>query len=96
MLGQLLSSLDDPAVALGLVAALDDPVLRRSLTAAAESAETPAAELIAASVRRFIDTASDDQWTQLIGIMSRAEDPGLAALHAILRTSFPPVLEPVR
>ncbi|WP_281004751.1 hypothetical protein [Mesorhizobium hawassense] len=36
-----------------------------------------------------MDTASDDLWTQLIGIMNRAQDPGLAAMRAILDKALP-------
>jgi hypothetical protein len=51
------------------------------------------AQLVASAVRSFLDTASDDLWTQLIGIMNRAEDPGLAAMRAILTKAFPPLRE---
>jgi hypothetical protein len=44
-------------------------------------------------VRSFVETASDDLWTQLVGIMNRAEDPGLAAMRAILVKAFPPAKE---
>jgi hypothetical protein len=91
MLGRLISSLDDPAVADGLVAALGDPPLLGRLTAAAQAAGQPEAALVASAVRNFVDTASDDLWTQLIGIMNRAEDPGLAAMRAILTKAFPPL-----
>ena len=50
-------------------------------------------QLVASAVRSFLDTASDDLWTQLIGIMNRAEDPGLAAMRAILTKAFPPLSE---
>jgi hypothetical protein len=89
MLGRLIQSLDDPKVALGLVAALDDPpLLERLSRRAAASGQTETA-MVASAVRSFVDTASDDLWTQLIGIMGRAEDPGLAAMHAILLKAFP-------
>lgn len=93
MLGRLISSLDDPKVAASLVAAMDDPGLLGRLTAAAKAAGQPEATLVASAARSFIDTASDDHWTQLVGIMNRAEDPGLAALRAILTKAFPPTGE---
>ncbi len=89
MLGNLIASLDDPKVAIALVAAFDDPGLSARLTdAAGRSGRTPA-EIVGSTVRHFVDTASDDLWTQLIGIMNRAEDPGMAALHAILHKALP-------
>lgn len=89
MLGRLIDSLDDPKVALGLVEALGDPALSERLTAAAQAANRPAAEIMSSTVRGFLDTASDDHYVQLVGIMSRAEDPGLAALRAILVSALP-------
>ena len=89
MLGRLIDSLDDPTVASALLLALDDPTLRARLDAAAEAAGEPPADVLASAVRGFIETASDDLWTQLIGVMSRSDDPGLAAVRAILGKVLP-------
>lgn len=89
MFGQWIDTLDDPVVALSLLAALDDPSLVRRLVAAADAAGRAPAEVVASTVRGFLDTASDDHWLQLVGIMSRAEDPSLAAVRAILKTALP-------
>jgi hypothetical protein len=93
MLGRLIASLDDPTVAMGLVEACDQPALRLRLTAAARRAGREPAEIVGSTVRRFMETASDDHWTQLIGIMNRADDPALAALRAILEKALPPTTE---
>jgi hypothetical protein len=90
MLGHLISSLEDPAVARGLLSTLDDSRLLDRLSTAARSTGQSQSEIVASAVRGFVETASDDLWTQLIGIMSRAEDPGLAAVRAILLKAFPP------
>ncbi len=89
MFGALIDSLDDPVVAAGLIQALDAPALGARLFMAAGEAQVESAEFIATTVRDFLETASDDHWVQLIGIMNRAEDPGLAALRAILMKSLP-------
>ena len=89
MLGALIASLDDPVVASGLVAALDDPSLAARVAAAAAASGRAPAEIVAATVRSFLDTASDDHWVQLVGIMNRAADPGLATLRAILSKALP-------
>ena len=47
------------------------------------------AELLAGAVRDFLDTADDEVWTQLVGIMTRAEDPGIAALRAVVARALP-------
>jgi hypothetical protein len=84
MLGDLIAALDDPKVVMSLLAAFDDPDLLVRLTAIAEVSGRSPAEIVASAVREFVDTASDDLWMQLIGLMNSAEDPGLAALKAIL------------
>ncbi|TPN51515.1 hypothetical protein [Mesorhizobium sp. B1-1-7] len=89
MLGNLIASLEDPRVAMGLVEAFDEPVLLTRLAAAAEASGRLPAEIVGSAVRNFLDTASDDHWTQLIGLMNRAKDPGLAAMRAILEKSLP-------
>lgn len=89
MLGKLIDSLDDPVVAMNLVAALTDPELEARLANAAEAEGRPTADVVATIVRNFLNAASDDHWVQLIGIMNRAKDPCLAALRAILASELP-------
>ncbi len=91
MLGTLIASLDDPAVVTRLVALLDEPDLTARLEAAAGSLGRAPAEVTASLVRTFVETASDDVWLQLIGIMNRADDPTLAAIRAILTKALPDV-----
>jgi hypothetical protein len=93
MLGKLMDSLDDPKVALGLIAAMNEPLLHARLAAAADTARRPPADVVASTVRGFLDCASDDDWVQLVGIMNRADDPGLAALRAILEKTLPSIGE---
>jgi hypothetical protein len=38
--------------------------------------------------------ATDDRWAQFVSIMSRAGDPGLAAIRAILDKCLPQMAEP--
>jgi hypothetical protein len=89
MLGALIDSLDNPNVAAKLVAALDDAAISERLAIAAQSMDCPQCDVLAARLRGFVETASDDLWVQLIGIMNRAEDPGLAAVRAILGKVLP-------
>ena len=89
MLGKLIDTLDDPNVAGRLVAALDSPSLLDRLMAAAQAADQTPADYLASSVRNFLEIASDDHWVQLVGIMSRADDPGLAVVRAILDKVVP-------
>ncbi len=91
MLGTLIASLDDPAVVARMIALLDEPDLAARLETAAGSLGRAPAEVTAALVRNFVETASDDVWLQLIGIMNRADDPTLAAVRAILTKALPDV-----
>ncbi|MBC7135165.1 MAG: hypothetical protein H5U25_05945, partial [Oceanibaculum nanhaiense] len=45
--------------------------------------------------RGFMDHADDDRWLQIVGIMGRSDEPGLAALEAILRQGLEPSTSPV-
>ena len=89
MLGKLIDDLDDPNVVLDLVAALEAPDLLTRIGRAAEAEGGTPPAYLAASVRAFVDEASDDIWLQLVGIMNRAEDPSLAAMRAILEAVLP-------
>ena len=89
MLGKLIDDLDDPNVVLDLVAALDAPDLLARIGRAADAEGLTPSAYLAASVRTFVDEASDDTWLQLVGIMNRAEDPSLAAMRAILEAVLP-------
>ncbi|TPO11849.1 hypothetical protein FJ980_04995 [Mesorhizobium sp. B1-1-5] len=91
MLGDIIASLEDPKSAMAVVAAFDEPALAALLTAAADASGRSPADIVGSAVRNFVDTASDDLWTQLIGIMNRAQDPGLAAMRAILEKTLPDV-----
>lgn len=93
MLGRLIDSLDEPEVALRVVAALEQPSLSERLAAAATAAGRPVPDVVASTVRGFLETASDDCWLQLVGIMNRAPDPGLAAVRAILHKALPMATE---
>lgn len=89
MLGRLIASLDEPQVAEDLLLALDAPALQGRIVTASAAQGRASSEMMAALVRGFLDTASDDEWLQLVGIMGRAADPGLAAMRAILERALP-------
>ncbi len=93
MLGALIASLDDPKAAMALVAAFDEPALLARLAAAADASGRTPADVVGSTVRNFVETASDDLWTQLIGVINRAGDPALAALRAILSQALPEARE---
>ena len=85
MFGALIASLDNPQTMTALVGALGMEGLDERLekAAAAEAMDPP--DYLATVIRSFMEMASDDDFVQLVGIMNRAEDPGLAAVRSILR-----------
>ena len=89
MLGRLIASLDEPETVARLLAHLDAPTLQDRILQKARLADRPPADFVAGTVRGFLDTASDEDWLQLVGIMGRAADPGLAAMRAILEHALP-------
>ncbi|MBB3407105.1 hypothetical protein FHT87_001005 [Rhizobium sp. BK316] len=85
MFGALIASLDNPEVMTALIGMLGMEGLDERLekAAAAEAMNPP--DYLATVVRSFLEMASDDDFVQLVGVMNRAEDPGLAAVRSILR-----------
>jgi len=84
MLGDLIANLDRPGVAAAVLETLDPPLAAQIEKRAAAEAMTPA-DFVTGVVRDFVERADDDLWFQLLTVMRKAEDPGLAAIHAILR-----------
>jgi hypothetical protein len=84
MLGDLINSLDRPDVAASVLATLD-PTVAASIAERAAASALPPPDFMARAVRDFVERADDDRWFQLLTIMRKAEDPGLAAVHAILQ-----------
>jgi hypothetical protein len=88
MIGRLLDAIDDPGAAAALLRAVETPELSARLTHVSQEAGVLPEDLLAGILRAFLDGASDDQWVQLVGIMGRAQDPGLAALRSIVATAL--------
>jgi hypothetical protein len=77
LLGDVIARFEDEAFVNETLLALDDLALTaRVLTGAAEN-KVSAGEFAAQSVGQFVNGASDEEWLTLIGLMSRAENPGL-------------------
>jgi hypothetical protein len=83
MLGDLIANLNRPDVAAAVLTTLD-PVVVARIERRAAAAATAVADFAAAAVRDFMECADDELWLQLLTIMHKAENPGLAAIQAIL------------
>lgn len=95
MFGDLIAHLHRPEVAAAALDSLPDPDLVSRVEAAAEAAGLETPDFVAALVRGFMDHADDDRWLQMVGVMGRSEEPGLAALEAILRQGVESPSSPV-
>ena len=83
MLGDLIANLDRPDVAAAVLTTLD-PIVATRIERRAAAAAMGVADFAAGAVRDFVERADDERWLQLLTIMRKAENPGLAAIQAIL------------
>ena len=84
MLGDLIANLDRPGVAAAVLTTLDPSVTAQIEKLAAVEMMTPAS-FVTGAIREFMEQADDDLWFQLLTVMRKAENPGLAAVHTILQ-----------
>ncbi|MCB1494358.1 MAG: hypothetical protein KDJ86_01115 [Bauldia sp.] len=80
LLGDLIARFDDEAVASETLLRLGDLRLVAAMRAGAEETGLTLGAYARVIIRHYADTAPDDEWTQLMGLLSRAEDPGAACL----------------
>jgi hypothetical protein len=88
LLGDLINAFDDEAVAAETILRIGDLALIAAMREQADAIGLDLGAFAAATVRRYADEASDEEWTTLIGQMGRAADPGAVCLkrafaHAI-------------
>ncbi len=87
LLGDLLARFNDPIVAEQALASLDDLSLVTAVTVKADAAGLSTGDYAAECVGHYADTATDEEWTTLIGQMGRSVDPGSVLLKRALAAS---------
>lgn len=87
LLGDLLARFRDPLVAEQALAGLDDLTLVANLMVRADAAELSLGDYAAECVEDYANTASDEEWTTLIGLLARTDDPGQVLLKRALAAS---------
>ena len=80
LLGDLLASFEDDAVAAEAALRLGDLTTLNRMRQYAEESGTSIGEYAQSAVRRFADGASDEEWVSLLGAMGRTDDPGAVCL----------------
>jgi len=83
VLGELIAQLDRPDVANSVMTTLNIDVARQ-IEHRAMAASMTVADFVAGAVREFAESADDDLWFQLLTIVRKSDDPGLAAVQTIL------------
>ena len=83
MLGDLIANLDRPDVTAAVLMTLD-PIVATRIEQRAAAAAMAVADFAARVVRDFVEQADDERWFQLLTIIRKAENPGVAAIRAIL------------
>ena len=83
MLGDLIANLDRPDVTAAVLTTLD-PIVATRIEQRAAAAAMAVADFAARAVRDFVEQADDERWFQLLTIIRKAENPGVAAIQAIL------------
>ena len=88
-LGDVIARFENEAFVNETLVALDDLALTaRVFTLAAEN-NVSAGEFAAQSVGHFVNGATDEEWLALIGLMSRADNPGQVFLRRVLSNALP-------
>ncbi len=84
LLGDLLNRFSDPRIAEDALARLEDLKLVTDVTVKADAAGLSTGAYAAECVEHYADTASDEEWTTLMGQMGRTDDPGSVLLRRAL------------
>jgi hypothetical protein len=82
-LGDLIAHLDRPGVAASVLTSLD-PDVRARIEERAAIASMAVEDFAAGAVREFTESGDDELWFQLLTIIRKSDDPGLAAVQTIL------------
>ena len=89
LLGDVIAGFEDEAFVNETLFALDDLALTAQVVASAAENNISPGEFAAQSVGQFVNGASDDEWLTLIGLMSRADNPGQVFLRRVLSEACP-------
>ncbi len=83
MLGDLIAQLDRPNVAASVLTTMNSDVVGQIERRSAATSMT-VEDFVSGAVRDFVESAGDDLWFQLLTIVRKSDDPGLAAVQTIL------------
>jgi hypothetical protein len=84
LLGDVIADLQEESVAAETILRIGDLALLTELRRRAEESGAALGEYTIWAVRIYADNAPPDEWTTLIGLLERAEDPGATCLNRAL------------
>jgi hypothetical protein len=87
LLGDLLARLHDATIAEQTLASLNDLILAASVSEKAFAAGVPLGTFTAEQVEDYANGADDEEWTTVMGLMARSDDPGAVLLKRALNHS---------
>lgn len=88
-LGDVIARFEDEVFVRETLFALDDLALTARITAVAAQKNVSAGEIAAQAIGQFVNGASDEDWLTLIGLISRADNPGEVFLRRVLSQALP-------
>ena len=88
LLGDVIAKFEDEAFVSETLIALDDLALTAQVVASAAECNVTPGEFATHSVGQFVNNANDDEWLSLIGLLSRAENPGQVFLRRVLSNAL--------
>ena len=80
MLGDLLATLTDETTAIETIINAGNLTLLAAVRQHAAAKGLDLATCVIQTVKHYSETASDEEWVTLMGIMNRSPDPGAACL----------------
>jgi hypothetical protein len=89
LLGDIIARFDDEAAANEALLSLGDLALILRVKTLAAEQNVCAGQLAMQAVGQFAGSATDEDWLNLVGQMTRAEDPGAVFLRRVLLRALP-------
>jgi len=80
LLSDILARLSDETTAVETIVGLADLTLLAAIKARAATEGLGLAACVTQTVQRYTHEASGDEWTTLIGMLNRSQDPGATCL----------------
>ena len=84
LLGDVIRKFDDEVFVTETVLRIGDLGLLRRLQARAAENDVSVGDYAIWAMRRYADSAPPDEWTTLVGLLEKADDPGTACLRRAL------------